>query len=185
MLRHSFMAPSMSNLWKQLAPLLIAASLGGCAAPKEYTAVGPRNSAGVPSGEFRLLNSSGHVRMRGRMVNGQMDGLWVFFETTGTKVAEFNFVVGAASGPYRTYFGSRFDPSAAGKIESEGRLEHGRPVGRFTAFRPDGGILCSATFGPNGAPTATVGAPAQAQKLTLADLNFLNTLVAPVHRALQ
>ena len=61
-------------------------------------------------------------------------------------MAEITYQHGVATGPYRTYFGSKFNPPVAGKLESTGFFENGRVVGEHIAYSGSGRAFSKATF---------------------------------------
>jgi hypothetical protein len=120
---------------------------------------------------------------QGRFRDGKMNGTWLFFDSRHVKIAEVTYVRGVASGPYKTYFASHFDPSAAGKLESEGRVQGGKIAGEHIAYAPDGSIFSKATIGVSGVRDVKFGVSEAAAKTAEADIRFIQTLEEIVHSA--
>ncbi len=136
-------------------------------------------------GDYRVVAANGTLQAQGTFHEGKMDGRWLFFDSH-VKVAEVAYLNGAASGPYRTYFGSIAFPAAAGKPESEGHLQNGRTVGRFVSYsRTTGQVDNEATFDASGAVHPKFGAGELAVRLADADQRFVQFLGAQVHAAVR
>ena len=108
------------------------------AADTELTAVGARDASGVRAGDYKIIDATGNTRAQGKFEKGKLEGKWLFFDTHQVKVAEITYHEGVPSGPYRTYFGSRVNPAAAGKLESEGWMQGRALVGHHVSYSPDG-----------------------------------------------
>ena len=149
------------------------ALLTGCATtPAGLTAIGARDAAGARTGDYRVVSGPNLTVAQGRFVHGQKDGRWRYFDSRGVKVIELTYHNGAISGPYQTYFGSILNPAAAGKPESEGRMEYGRVTGRHVGYDPAGKVFTDAVFGANGFQRATVGTREQAEQTAASDEQF-------------
>ena len=181
-------------------PLLGAILLGGCTTPSglilpsdshryavsTLSAVGARNAAGLPTGEYRIVDAArGSTAAQGRFLNGKMDGRWVFSDSHQVKIAEITFQKGVASGPYKTYFGSIFNPVAAGKLESAGRFEDGQVVGRHLAYSSTGSAFSVATFEAGRLRQVEFGPVNAATKTAAADATFLDVLENTVRSAVR
>ena len=184
---------------KLLLSLIGAVVLGGCATPpglqpprdnrsaaaSNLHAVGVRNPTGLPVGEYRIIDARGSTAAQGRFQNGKMDGRWDFFDSRQVKVAEITYQNGARTGPYKTYFSSFLIPAAAGKLESEGRLQNGQAAGRHLAYSADGHVFSDATFEAGKLRHADVGAADAATKTVDADSRFFEILEGAVRSAVR
>ncbi len=160
---------------KNIAIVLASVFIAGCASQSDLTVVGSRTASGAPVGDFRILKA-GHTRAQGRFENGKMQGKWLFFSSNSMKLAEVSFQNDVASGPYKTYFGLLFDPSAAGRLESEGHFQNGRVSGLHLVYAPDGSVCSRATFNSSGVREVNIGSRKMAERTAEADVHFVETL---------
>ena len=170
---------------KRLFCFLVAALLGGCVATPYLTAVGNRNPAGSPVGEYKIVAKPDRTIAQGSFRDGLMDGPWSFYDSH-VKVADVSYQHGVAAGPFRTYFGSVAFPSSAGRLQSEGQLRNGRVFGRYLSYDRTGvQVDCEANFDASGVVHAKVGPEASAVRLARNDVLFIRSLDGPVHAALR
>lgn len=116
------------------------------AADPELTAVGARDSSGVRTGDYKLVDAAGQTRAQGRFEKGKLEGEWSFFDSHQVKIAVITYREGVPSGLYRTYFSSKAGLEVAGKPLSEGSIQNGAVVGHFRAFTQDGKTAGKAFF---------------------------------------
>lgn len=166
--------------------LLSAGLLAGCAAKTQSgpTAIGTRDFSGARTGDYRVVGGTGSIWAQGRFVHGKMDGKWLFFDSHQIKVAEFTYRTGAASGPYRTFFGSTLIPAAAGKLESEGRFQDGRVTGRHVGYDAAGKVFTDAMVEAGKAKRITAGTPEQAVQTAESDEWLLQAMENAIRPAL-
>ena len=148
-------------------------------------AIGARSSTGLPTGNYRIVNSAGSVGAEGRFEDGRMDGKWQFFDSHCIKIAEVTYRLDSASGPYRTFFGSNFDPSAAGKLETAGLFRDGRVVGEHVAYSARGGEFSKAVFATGQLRHVEAGPNDAGPKTAAADTQLLHSLEGMVRSAVR
>jgi hypothetical protein len=161
--------------------LLIALS---CYAEKPLRALGARDASGLPSGDYRVVNTRGDTQAKGAFKAGQMEGPWVFYDSRGNRTAEVQYHHGEAVGEYRFYFSAFAFPKAAGHLNAEGRLEGGKIVGEHVGYGPDGAVISRATFTTAGDIKATVGPVELARRLADSDYRLFAGLKHSVQDSL-
>ena len=184
---------------RRFLPVLAIAFLAGCTSPSGILpphdnrgstptglrAVGARDTAGAPTGDIRIIDAADHVQAQGRFQGGKMDRRWTFFNSHQIKVAEITYQHGVATGPYKTYFGSEFNPSVAGKLESTGFFENGRVDGEHIAYSGTGHAFSRATFKAGHLQHNEMLPEDAATKTAAADEEFARFLERAVHSAVQ
>jgi len=160
--------------------ILFLASAPCCAQP-DFQAIGARDAAGAPEGEYRIIGRTGMTRAQGHFKNGKMDGVWVFIDWHKVKIAEITYRSGDASGPFRTFLGSSTYPVAAGSIESEGTLQSGQLVGQHVCYRPGGKVFSRAILDKGKVSHVVFGSMEDATRTAAADTRFVQTLEGAVH----
>ena len=143
---------------------------------QKLMALGTRSPSGLPAGDYRFVNSQGSTEAQGHFIGGKMDGLWVFWTSDGTKVAEISYDHGVRSGPFRLYYSSFLDSRSAGKLKAEGRNQNGEQVGEHIAYLTDGQVNSRATLLEDGQIKPSIGSPELARKLLEADNRFFPRL---------
>ena len=169
---------------KLLSSLFCLILLAGCTAQSSFRAIGARNAAGAPVGDYRVVNAAGATQSQGRFQDGKMDGSWVFFDSHQVKLAEVTYRNGVSSGSYRTFFGSLVHPASAGKLESQGTLQNGQVVHQHIAYNPDGQVFSNAILEAGTVRHVTVGPREAAAQTAAADTRFVQTLEGAVHSAI-
>lgn len=71
-------------------------------APTQKTIPGDSESPVVE--EYSEVYDNGNLKLKGKKVNGQRDGLWVSYYQNGTKWSETTFEAGVKKGPTTTYY---------------------------------------------------------------------------------
>jgi hypothetical protein len=155
-----------------------------CYAEKPLRAIGARDSSGLPSGEYRVVNTRGDTQAKGTFKAGQMEGLWVFYDSRGTRTAEVRYHRGDAVGQYRFYFSAFAFPQAAGHLNTNGHLEGGKIVGEHIGYGPDGSLISRAVFNAGGEIKPSVGTPDLARRLADADYRLIEGLKKSVQDSL-
>ena len=159
--------------------------LAGCAAtPTGLTAIGARDATGARVGEYRFVSGPNLTVAQGRFAHGKLDGTWRYFDSRKVKIAELTYRDGTLSGHYQTYFGSIVHPEAAGKLESDGRMENGRVVGRHIGYEPSGRVFTDAVFGASGVERVAIGTREQAEQTAASDERFAQSEEGLVRSAL-
>jgi hypothetical protein len=172
-----------------LVVILIAlAALSGCATTAKeepLTAVGAKDSAGRATGEYRVVNTLGGTQSKGRFVAGYKEGLWIFWDSRGTRTAEIHYHENVASGPFRLFYSALAYPSAAGRLKRVGHASGGHVVGEHIGYDIDGTIISRAVFRPTGAVTASIGTVEGARSLAEADERLFLGLDQSIRDALR
>ena len=171
--------------YKGILFALAAFALLGCRTHVLLKPVGSRSPEGLPVGDFRFLNPYGATQAQGPFKDGKMDGTWVFWDSEGAKTAELTYERGVRSGPFRLYYGSFFDPAAAGKLKVTGSFKNGRQVGEHIAYLRSGSVDSRATIHDNGEIEASVGSPELAKRLIAADDRLFPKLESAVFEAIK
>src|SRR5260370_12337546 len=96
-----------------IATLVFATSVA-LSGQKPLTAVGARDSTGRPVGDYRIVNTRGDTQTKGGFVAGQMEGLWTFWDSRGTRTAEIHYHHDQPLGGFHLYFSALAFPAAAG-----------------------------------------------------------------------
>ncbi len=168
-----------------LAVFVLATTQAGYAEPKPLAAVGARDSAGRPVGDYRIVDTRGGTRAQGHFDAGQMEGLWTFWDSRGTRTAQIRFHRGDPAGEYRLYFSAFAFPTAAGRLKTEGKMAGRHVVGQHVGYGPDGGVFSRASFGADGNIKASAGTAERARELVEADYRLFETLQQAVQDALK
>lgn len=122
----------------RLLALVSAAALTACSTPKdeETEITGPptlTDAVPVPtatgeSERFIIRDKQQRIRVDGRVRGGYMDGMWVYYDSRGEKLAIVNYRLNQRQGPAQLYFVTADGPAV-------GRL---RMAGTYTAGTLDG-----------------------------------------------
>lgn len=152
---------------------------------EKLTAFGARSTSGLPAGDYRFVNSQGSAEAQGHFIDGKMDGLWLFWTSDGTKVAEISYDRGVRSGPFRLYWSNFLNPDFAGKLKAEGKAQNGKQVSEHISYLPDGQIDSRAKILEDGQIQPSIGSSEIARKKLEADDRYFAGLEAGVLGALE
>jgi len=94
--------------------------------------------AGVYRGQVEIWASPTHKQAAGNFRNGLPDGQWIFWDSGGTKIAEFNYRAGTFSGAVKFYFNTDDGPKWRGKMKFRGSFLDGEWEGSVMSYYPDG-----------------------------------------------
>ena len=143
--------------------------------------VGKKDAAGLASGNWQLYGSKpNQVVGRGRFVAGKAEGLWVIYDSNGTKIAEIPYHRGVPHGDYRLYFTSFSYQGAAGKIKTIGSLENGVLTGRSRRYEPYGLVL-DYRIENRRVVSAATGTRNQAEQMMEADRQYISLITREIH----
>ncbi len=168
----------------RIIAFLVLLSAISAQAEKPLRAIGARDAFGLPTGEYRVVNTRGGTQAKGSFKAGQMDGLWVFSDSRGNRTAEVRYRHGEATGDYRLYFSAFAFPQAAGHLNAAGHLEGGKIVGEHVGYGPDGSLISRATFTASGDIKATVGTVDLARRVADSDYRLFVGVKKSVQDAL-
>ena len=169
-----------------LAAFALALSTTLCyAQPKPLTAVGAKDSAGRPIGDYRIINTRGGTQAQGRFEAGQMAGQWTFWDSRGTRTAQIRYRGSQPAGEYRLYFSALAFPAAAGHLKAQGQMVGGHIAGQHVGYGLDGSVVSRAVFAAGGAIKASAGSAEQARALAEADYRLFEGLKQSVQGSLQ
>jgi len=152
---------------------------------EKLEAVGARSPSGLPIGDYRFVTSQGFTEARGSFIDGKMHGLWVFWDSDGTKVAEISYDHGAISGPFHLYYSRFLNPTFAGKPKSEGQAQNGKPIGEHISYLPDGQVDSRVTILEDGQIKPSTGSAELARKMVEADHRLFTGLEGAVLSAVE
>lgn len=164
---------------KYLAILVSAFLIAGCVTTPQiqYRGEGVRDIQGNPTGAwtlYRIANNS--VLGKGSYIEGTPDGLWVVFDSAGTKVAELNFKAGNLDGPYHFYYTSFGYKETIGNLKTIGSAKDGILSGRFIRYAPDGSVVVDYTSDGQKILGAQFGTKAEAENQLAADAGYLHII---------
>ena len=121
--------------------LLLAglASLAACASPKDeetddlsgiptLTEAVPVPKAEGESERFIIRDKQQRIRVDGRVRGGKMDGMWVYYDSKGEKLAIVNYRIDQRSGPIQLFYVTADGP-AVGRVRMMGTYTDGTPNG--------------------------------------------------------
>lgn len=167
--------------------ILALVTLSGCAtAPKQkaLSAIGAKDRDGRPIGEYSIVNVHGVTQSKGRFVAGFKEGLWIFWDSQGTRTGEIHYRENVASGEFRLFYSALAYPSATGRLKTVGHASRGHIIGEHIGYDIDGSVISRAIFSPSGAVTASVGTVERARSLAEADEQLLLGLDRAIRDAL-
>lgn len=170
---------------KYFAILASAVLLAGCATAKsQFRGEGARDSQGKPIGAWTLYHVANNgVMGKGSFISGNPEGLWVFYDSAGTKIAELNLKNGNLNGSYRFYYTSFGDQNAKGKLKTIGSAKDGSLSGRFIRYAPDESVIVDYTSDGQKILGTRCGTVAEAQNQLTADAEFLGVLFSVLAEA--
>lgn len=165
-------APQL-NAWRWLGLLAMAAAAGASA--QEYAIEGNCRD-GAPNGAYELRGGNGQVRVVGAFARGKRTGSFLFWSSSGTRIAQLPFDDDVLSGTLALWY-SPGDRRGEARPKLEAAFVAGRLHGRKRSWYPDGqlraeyrydqGALIDArAFSASG---STLG-PAEAKALAATDL---------------
>lgn len=171
----------------------------GCAAlaPRdEFRAEVSYSQQGVPHGSYRLYNSLGALQGSGQFDNGRRVGLWVFWDSGGTKAIELSYVDSTKEGPCQMWFGSFAMPSSAGQKKLEVHFANGLQDGKKRTWwangRPKcdtelkaGAVTAARCWTPEGEPVPFADASRAARSELEADAKYLTAVDEIVEESLR
>lgn len=98
-------------------------------APEKDSA--PAEQVKTVTKEYREQYDSGQLKIEGKMVNDQRQGLWKSYYPDGKKWSETTFDKGVKSGNTTTYFEN-------GMMRYNGQYKNDQKVGVWNLYNPDG-----------------------------------------------
>lgn len=170
--------------------LAAGALLAASAVPAQTMTVEGSCRDGQPHGAYELKGPKGEVRAVGAFARGQRTGSFLFWSSTGARLAQLPFDEDQLSGTLALWYPpARPGGEATRKLEAvyaRGRLAGLKrswyPDGRARAeFRYDDGVLVAArAYTPKGAPLPDAEARAMAARDLASDDEYYATLDATV-----
>ncbi len=143
---------------------------------------------GRPHGAYELRTPDGHLRVAGAFNHGKRVGTFLFWSTTGVRIALLPFADDVLDGTVALWY-STGDAKSTPKPKLEAVYAAGRPSGSARSWYPDGrmraqyryaqGVLAEAlAWSAKGAPLSDAEARALAQHDTAEDQQIYGALEA-------
>lgn len=128
----------VSSFPSRFASLLALVALARCISPgAPQVGVGDCRDA-VRHGSYELRVVDGPVVATGTFVDGREDGVFTFYTTRGTKIAEIPYSDDAKSGTIRLWYGELAYPDAAGRLKLEAEYARDLANGLKRSWWPSG-----------------------------------------------
>ena len=122
----------------RFAPVLAIATLAGCISTGvRQVGLGECRDA-VRHGSYKLQVIDGPVIATGSFVDGRKHGVFTFYSTGGTKLAEIPYSNDAKSGTIRLWYGEFAYPDAAGRLKLEAEYTRNLANGVKQSWWPSG-----------------------------------------------
>jgi MORN repeat variant len=104
----------------------------------------PKKTAPAMSGMVEEPGPGGTIR-RGRLVNGQREGLWQGLQKDGTLMSQSHYLNGQRHGASEVYFPD-------GSLRYTGTYHKGQKVGKWDFFDDQGTLVSTAVYDSLGKP---------------------------------
>lgn len=123
--------------------------LGSCAGPADpvienmpatptLTDAAPVPAASGESKRFVIRDKQQRLRVDGRVNAGRMDGMWIYYDSKGEKLAIVNYRLDQRQGPVQLYYVTADGP-AVGRVRMLGNYDRGSAQGMITSRWASGG----------------------------------------------
>jgi antitoxin component YwqK of YwqJK toxin-antitoxin module len=122
----------------RFATLLTMVSLAGCVSPGVRQIGLGDCQDGIRHGSYKLQVVDGPVVATGSFVDGRKHGVFTFYSTGGTKLAEIPYSNDAKSGTIRLWYSEFAYPGAAGTLKLEVEYTSNHADGRRRSWWPSG-----------------------------------------------
>jgi antitoxin component YwqK of YwqJK toxin-antitoxin module len=184
--------PGGARLLASLALALAATS--SCATPGLVTQVASGECrAGVPHGRYELRGVDGVLSVEGAFADGEKQGVFHFYTTRGTEIAEIPYERNQKHGTVRLWYGELAYPDAAGRPKLQGAYANDRLDGTKESWWPSGakrtreefeaGALGRAqAWAENGAALTEAQASDRSARDAEADVKFYRILEGEIDR---
>jgi len=113
-------------------------TLGGCVSPGLRQVGLGQCEDGVRHGGYQLRVVDGPVIATGSFVDGKKSGVFTFYSTRGTKLAEIPYADDVKSGTIRLWYGDSAYPEAAGRLKLEAQYTNDVANGQKQTWFPSG-----------------------------------------------
>lgn len=97
-------------------------------------------------GACKIYNERHVLLATGQATGSVPVGVWTYYESTGLGLAEIRYQRGIKQGPFKTRYGSRANPHAAGKLQLTGQFRNNRMDGLIKAYDSDGKPLLNRQY---------------------------------------
>ena len=131
---------------RPFAALLAMLTLAGCVSPGvRQTGLGQCQD-GIRDGWYKLQVVGGPVVATGSFVDGTKHGVFTFYSTGGTKLAEIPYSNDAKTGTIRLWYSEFAYPEATGRLKLEAECTSNLLDGRKRTWWPSGAKRSSELF---------------------------------------
>jgi hypothetical protein len=100
-------------------------------------------SNGVVSGRYELALPDGTLEVSGSFTDGQRNGLFTFYRSSGEKIAEVPYIQDQISGTVKLWYGPEYGTT---RKKATARYLDGQPEGSTEGWYPDGSVLERSTY---------------------------------------
>lgn len=153
-------------------------------APKAPPEVRGSKVNGIYDGPVEIWLATGEKQAAGNFNQGQPDGVWTFWDTGGTRIAELTYRNGSFAGGVNAWLGTAAGPRDRGKLRLRGSFMGGMWHGSVLTYYPDGRMRSERVYNEDTLTEAFANTPqgkpldsATALKIAAEDENQDNAFV--------